>query len=83
LVTTSKSTGMSGDQVKLHPREDLIDQAESILIKAISDFNKIGLTNAECISVIADVLGTAITTRTKYMIRRERHGDGNKPGGLE
>lgn len=69
--------------MKLHPREDLIDQAESILNKAIMDIHEIDLTNAEYISVVADVLGTAITRTTKYMIRYERHGDGEKPGGLE
>jgi len=68
--------------MKMHPREKKIDEAESILNKAILDVMELDLTNAEYLSVIGSVFGGAITSRTKYMIRYERHGDAEKPGGL-
>lgn len=69
--------------MRMHPRERLVDEAEKVIaaavLKVLEDFD---LTDAEYISVLTNALNTAILRRTKYMIRQERHGDPNKPGGL-
>jgi hypothetical protein len=69
--------------MKLHPREQLVMKERHKLERALLDFMESDVTDAEYISVLSDVFGTAIATRAKYMIRRERHGNTDKPGGLE
>lgn len=69
--------------MKIHPREELLDKAERILSIAVRDVLEMDLTNAEYIQVLNTVYNGAIGRRLKYMIRYERHGNGDKPGGLE
>lgn len=71
--------------LRLHPREQIVGHARADLADAVFGWrrNHTDLTQAETISMLADVLGTSITGITKYAIREERHGDPDKPGGLE
>jgi hypothetical protein len=41
------------------------------------------LTTAELFSILGGTLGDQIAGIAKYLIREERHGDQDKPGGLE
>jgi len=73
-----------GNFPTIHPRERLVTQAECDLSRALmAVWEKYDLTNAEMLRVTASVLGGHISRHAKYRIREERHGDPNKPGGLE
>lgn len=64
----------------LHPREKVTMKAEvEINAALIAVTEKYDLTDGEVISYISGFLAN----RAKYMIRLERHGDINTPGGLE
>jgi len=69
--------------VKIHPRERITGRASTLLRKAIRDLQQFDLTDAEYTSVLMDVLANEILGHTKYLIREERHGDTETPGGLE
>jgi len=69
--------------VKIHPRERITGRASTLLKKAIRDLQQFNLTDAEYTSVLMDVLASEILGHTKYLIREERHGDTETPGGLE
>jgi hypothetical protein len=68
--------------MKLHPREKIVDEWEAKLEEVVAAMGR-ELTRGEFFSVIGGVLGRAITGRAKYMIRYERHGRGDVPGGLK
>ena len=66
-----------------HPREQQIREAETILQGAIIRVIESDLTLAEYVSVLSRVCSEAICEATKYVIREERHGSADKPGGVE
>ncbi len=65
---------------RIHEREKLINNSESGLRLAVVECTK-GLTEAEAISVVTNVLSGEILGRMKYAIRMERHGNTETPGG--
>jgi hypothetical protein len=69
--------------MRIHPREELVDEGEKILREAIGKLYKLSLTHDEFIRVVTDVMSNTILQSTKYAIRMERHGDREQPGGLE
>jgi hypothetical protein len=64
----------------IHPRVKLVREAQIKLSGAISEAIR-ELTVAESLQVINGVMSDRIGTILKYEIRRERHGDTDKPGG--
>lgn len=71
--------------MKLHPREVIVTEAEIDLRTAISEWAKKHpeLTSAEYFKVLLGVSNDNAQSLLKYEIRSERHGNTNKPGGLE
>jgi hypothetical protein len=70
--------------VKVHPREEQVRAAVTALRSAVSYIWKSqALTDAEMLSVVTTVLSEQVLSYAKYAIRYERHGDTDKPGGLE
>jgi hypothetical protein len=69
--------------VRIHPREKIVDSAERKLSECLREIRSSDLTDAEYISVVADAFGQALGRMAKYQIRYERHGDTDKPGGVE
>ena len=73
-----------GPYPRIHPREQIVRNAENRLREAISvlvDSEK--LTTAEELRVVAGVLGEHIGRIAMYAIRAERHPeDPDKAGGL-
>lgn len=61
--------------MKLHPREDLVREAEKILQTAIVRVIESDLTLAEYVSVLSRVCSEAIQQATKYVIREEAERD--------
>lgn len=73
-----------GPLPKEHPREKNVRSAELTLINAYDAIVKEAeLTNAEQLRVLANFVSSQVGTIAKYAIRHERHGRGDKPGGLE
>lgn len=69
--------------MRIHPRQKLLKEAESIIAAAILNVVVNGkLTGAEYVQVLTKVFSESILDHTKYEIREERHGDKEKPGGL-
>lgn len=68
----------------IHPREITVNDAASALRTAVNEilWKKYGLTTAESLRVLADVLGGEIAGIAKLCIREERHGNLDTPGGL-
>lgn len=84
IVGTIFDTYQDGvSEMKMHPREKIVDEWDRKLQMVLLEMMESDLTPGEFLSVIGSVLGGAITQRAKYMIRYERHGDGDTPGGLE
>lgn len=79
------SSSNTDDLPRIHHREKLVREAESRLRGAIVDagIHKLDLSEAEYLQVVSTVLHEQLSTTLKYAIRRERHGDTDKPGGLE
>ena len=70
--------------LRLHPREMPVQRASADLRQAVCDWrDRHDLTEAETLAVLTEVLGGSIGSIAKYAIREERHGDPDKPGGLE
>lgn len=68
---------------KIHPREEIVTDAEMKLRDAVHAA-RVGLTEGEYLRVISTVFGDTVSRIAKYMIRDERHPDDpDKPGGLE
>lgn len=76
---------MTGHQLpRLHPREKVVRQAEMDLLTALETvITQHKLTVGECMRVVVAVLGGHIGGIARSTIRVERHGDANKPGGIE
>lgn len=69
---------------KIHPRELVCNKARTDLDEAVAGaLEKHELTEAEELRVLNEVFHRYIGSIAKYAIRRERHGNEDKPGGLE
>ncbi len=70
---------------KLHSREIEAQKAQVELENAVLGWrrNHVDLTMAELISILTHVFSSHLGSIAKYAIRHERHGDADKPGGLE
>jgi hypothetical protein len=61
-----------------------VNEAEMELRKAVTDIGKKhDLTEMELLRVVNTALGDTVGSIAKYHIRYERHGNTDKPGGLE
>jgi hypothetical protein len=69
--------------MKMHPREKLVREARSELQQILLDWAKrYDLTTGEELSIIGSTLVSTVGNVGKYMIREERHGNMDTPGGL-
>ncbi len=69
---------------RIHPREEIVEEAETKLRDAISEVSKMDITWGEYIRAISNAFGDALSRAAKYMIRQERHPDDpDKPGGIQ
>jgi len=65
---------------KIHSREMPVEQARIDFDSMCEDFlKKHELTDIEFLQI----LNGRVATRLKYMLRYERHGDADKPAGIE
>lgn len=71
------------DYPRIHPREFVVREAENKLrgqlLDAVKEFE---LTEGEQLRVISEVYSNWIASMAKYIIRDERHGNTDTPGGL-
>lgn len=73
-----------GPLPRQHPREQACNEAERDIELAIATaLLSHALTEAEGLRVVNAVASRHIGGVAKYAIRQERHGDADKPGGLE
>jgi len=73
-----------GPLPKEHPREKNVRSVERALINTYNAIvEEAELTLAEQLHVLANFTSSRVGTIAKYAIRHERHGRGDKPGGLE
>lgn len=74
-----------GPLPRIHPRVNVVKVAERALADALCEWARSHrhLTLPERISVMAGVLNEEIQSEMRHLIRMERHGDPEKPGGLE
>jgi hypothetical protein len=71
-----------GPLPRIHPRENLVRQAERDLDEAFDEVcKKHGLTYGEKLRIACGVFARYVGDVAKYMIRDERHGDAARPGG--
>lgn len=69
---------------RIHPREQQVNLAESALAIAMwKEIEKHDLTQVEAMRVVHNACGSVLGGLIKHAIRYERHGDTDKPGGLE
>lgn len=72
--------------MRVHPREAAVVEAESKIRLAVGDVlyaEAADFTDGETVRILTSVFGDLLATHAKYMIRAERHGDTDRPGGLE
>ena len=75
-----------GPLPRIHPRESICKKRQHELEKVIGEWRRETaktLTTAELLSTIAQVLHEELCWTLRTAIRIERHGDADKPGGLE
>jgi len=67
----------------IHTREAIVHKAERALDTAISLWKAEhrDLTTTELLSVMNHIFSSAVGVIMKHLIRQERHGDSDKPGG--
>jgi hypothetical protein len=69
----------------IHPREAIVETAkrklESAVLDVVASEEFKALTEAEYTKVINLVLSDRIASLMRHLIRIERHGDSEKPGG--
>ena len=70
------------DLPRIHPREKIVDEAEQKLRAVVFELIQSELTQGEFLKVLGNVMDGEIRSIAKYAIRRERHGDEDKPGGI-
>lgn len=71
--------------MRLHPREQIVRKAKLALSEKLIEWMREHgetLTFAEELRVVGGELGDYISRMAKYEIRKERHGDDQKPGGI-
>lgn len=70
----------------IHPREAIVETAkrklESAVVDVVTSEEFTVLTSAEYTKVINLVLSDRIASLMRHLIRVERHGDSDKPGGV-
>lgn len=71
--------------MRLHPREQMMTEAEIDLRKAISEWSSrhAELTSAEYLKLLLGVTHDQAQSLLKIEIRIERHGNTDTPGSLE
>lgn len=73
--------------LSMHPREKIVNAAELSLLDTIIDWRRTPeaqqLTLWELVRILTTVLNNQLAIAAKYAIRQERHGNEDKPGGLE
>lgn len=70
--------------MRLHPREHATDMAELALAEVMyAELDKHDLTGGEWLRVVHGAYNRVMSGFVKGVIRDERHGDPDKPGGLE
>jgi len=67
--------------MELHEREKMVKEIEWDIGDVIAEKTR-ELTTGEAIRVFCSLFNGQISTIAKYMIREERHGESDKPGGL-
>lgn len=71
--------------LRQHERERIVSAARLSLSEKILDWMRedgtVDLTEPEYISVVTAALSDSVLSRTKMMIRMERHGNVDTPGG--
>jgi len=75
-----------GPLPKMHPREEIVREAKRKLDKLIHDWRRepaCDLTVAEELKIVMWVSSDYIQSVLRSAIRIERHGDSDKPGGIE
>ena len=70
------------DLPRIHPREAIVNRAESNLRVAIEQATD-GLTSREALRIVSSAFHHYLAGWAKYAIRKERHGDLDTPGGRE
>ena len=78
--------GMPGleDLPRLHERERVVEAARAELGTAIAEIvKKHELTLGETLRVVSSAMGGEVQLVARTLIRYERHGSGDKAGGLE
>lgn len=69
---------------RLHKREAIVSTCRNELaIHVLKEFERHGLTEGEQLRVLSELYSDMVGTMAKYMIRQERHGRADVPGGLE
>lgn len=71
--------------MELHERQKIVREAKLALSEKVLEWMQEytdSLTFAEELSVVSGELGDYLKRMAKYQIRRDRHGDDQKPGGL-
>lgn len=70
---------------RIHHREEQCRKAESALRQALLDWYEAHeeLTFVEHLRIVNTVFSDHVGGILRHFIRQERHGDPNKPGGLE
>jgi hypothetical protein len=73
------------DMPRLNPREAIVRRASLDLATIVADWSSRNpdLTAAEFLKVLLSVSHDQAQTLLKNAIREERHGDQDKPGGIE
>lgn len=71
--------------MKIHERERVVREADAALRQAVLDWSAKHdqLTVNETLQVLNRVSSDQVAAILKYEIREERHGDQDRPGGLE
>ena len=75
-----------GPLPELHEREGIVRSAEASLMECLLEWQKewgTKVTTAEYLSVMQRAFSKSMATCLKYVIRKERHGTTDKPGGVE
>jgi hypothetical protein len=71
------------DYPRIHPRETVVrEAAQKLRSHLLTVVQESDLTEGEQLRVISEVYSDWVASMAKYMIRHERHGNENKPGGL-
>lgn len=77
------STNENGGTAYCHPREKVVRKASIEARVAVDEIlRKHGITDGEETRVILAIVNDFIGGMARHMIRMERHGNADEPGGL-